>query len=1266
MSHVSDYQKDILARLNQSVPFTVEAAEVRGQWHSFTPILVFSGLRITLPHNADKPIEVGEGRVALDVLETLQTRTLQMARLSIAGLNLQGELTAQGQLSIAGFQGGGGDRLRDWFEGFLLNLEHLTLSNNQLQLTLPGGEKRDLDLNLQVIREGSYRRVEGELLSTAGTRIYALAEGLGNPLQKERFSGDLYLDIDLPDVAAVGSMLPDGGPVIWGDGALDLQLWLGWDRGLPSVDASLRGRDLVLRAKDESWRVPLDYLALEGSLIERDSSYTVMASNLEVQSSGAQLLIPRVQFDTRGASLRVRAEHVPVAPLNDILVGLDVTPAKLAEVFRIMSPRGELTALQFDTADIASLGKDWQLEANFEQLALESWSGAPGVSAARGFAKLSTGGGSIVLDSQQFSMSFPSVYREPLYFDDFNGTVYVGWDKDAVILSSDLITARGVEGTANALFGLTIPLQASAVGVEMDLLVGLEDTYPIHRSKYLPYILNDGLLNWLGSSIGEGHIEEGAFLWRGSLRKQASAARTVQLFFTVDSTRLTYHPDWPAVFDLEGTVLINDANVSVWSESARLFDSDIRRLSVETWVNSDAEVVLAVQGKLYGTAADGLAVVNDSALTEIVGQTFSRWKLDGDLETELQLEINLGDKTVAPKIDVALQLQDVKASIEPGGLSLEGVTGSVNYNASRGFSSEQLTGTMWGKPLVAELKQLEKVLVDKGLGSEEPVWASPVEVQVESDLAMADIRSWLNLEQLAFAEGKSAVDLSINITPGQLPVLRLESNLLGTSLDLPSPWGKRAEQARDFSVRVPLGAEAINLGIELEPGFRMSLEVAENTFVAGAIGFARAPAPLQAGMLRITGHAPVVDEALWIDFVDQYFSTSPELDESGLSVSIEELQADTLVLWGQDLHDVVFSLQIDATQWQLEAEAPWMRGMARISEETAQSYVALEYLDLAGFDQLSIPAGSSGQTPDLPDFRVSIEELLNGDKMLGDLHFNLHSADNTLTAENITGELAGLTLNDSAPGELVWSQGSESKTDLNLQFSFRDLGASLEQLDYENIVETESGSLTLALNWPGGPQDFSLLEGQGSLLLGIDAGRFLDAPAGATGALRVVNILNLAEIVGQLSLSHMFESGIPFHAVDGEIFLHSGTLEVASMDVRGASSGFQFSGVSNMEKKTLDGELVATLPVANNLTWVAALAAGLPVAAGVFVVSKVFEKQVNSLSSAVYEISGTWDDPQIKLDRIFDTAQKKNRSKTAAAPLAADDSPVIQSSTDDS
>jgi uncharacterized protein YhdP len=285
---------------------------------------------------------------------------------------------------------------------------------------------------------------------------------------------------------------------------------------------------------------------------------------------------------------------------------------------------------------------------------------------------------------------------------------------------------------------------------------------------------------------------------------------------------------------------------------------------------------------------------------------------------------------------------------------------------------------------------------------------------------------------------------------------------------------------------------------------------------------------------------------------------------------------------------------------------------------------------------------------------VAIERLHRGDQELGNLAFNLRSEGPALIATELTGEIAGLKLGQPEAGQLSWQQEAPESSTLQLDVGFDDLGDTLAELGYERIVETRGGSFSFDLTWPGAPQAFALEQGEGAVSVAIRQGRFLEASSGASGALRVVNILNLADIVQRLSLAHMFESGIPFDSVKGEIFLHGGTIEVAGMEVKGPSS-FYFSGVAGVEQRSLDGELVATLPVADNLPWVAALAAGLPVAAGVYVVSKLLQKQVDQLSSAVYSIHGSWDEPQVEFAHIFDSGGDREGGQVQAAVEATSD-----------
>src|SRR5690625_7816120 len=76
--------------------------------------------------------------------------------------------------------------------------------------------------------------------------------------------------------------------------------------------------------------------------------------------------------------------------------------------------------------------------------------------------------------------------------------------------------------------------------------------------------------------------------------------------------------------------------------------------------------------------------------------------------------------------------------------------------------------------------------------------------------------------------------------------------------------------------------------------------------------------------------------------------------------------------------------------------------------------------------------------------------------------------------------------------------------------------------------------------------------------------------------------------------------------------------------------------------ETPDARMGDTLPFASNLTFLTALVGGLPAAAGVYLVSKLLERQVDQATSVSYRISGDWDDQKIKFDRLFEGNMRLN------------------------
>jgi len=1245
------YQREILQELNHRVPFIIDAQRVSAEWHSFTPVLVFDGLRLTLPGERERSLEISEGRIALDVAASFRTRSLQMSLLRLNGLDLAGDLGADGSLRIRGFDGSD-TPLGDWLQEFLLNVERAALGDAHLTLALADGEQREFDLDLALSREGSRRRLEAKLASSHGLEVSALAQGVGNPFQPGSFSGQLYLDVDAADVGAVTDLAGAALGKVRVDGSLGLEMWTSWDQGEAETVLRVGMDNALLRSVDGSWQLPADRFAFNAGLERRNDGWFLAVAPLELARGELRFELPRLQLHVHGETLDLRAQGLPLESLSGLVAGSEALPPGGADLINALRPRGTLSSLQLDVDDIGTPLAQWQLLANFDGLAVDPWHGAPGVTGASGHVRLTPGSGSVVLDTRQFSMAFPTVYEQALEYDDFHGTIDIHWDDEAVVLSSGLVEAHGEEGPVRVLFGLSVPLVASQVGLEMDLMVGLENSRASHRGKYIPYILSQKLRPWLAASIGDGLIEQGGFIWRGSLDPDSTALHTVQLFFNVRDAALGFDPDWPPLAHIDGTVLINDSNVSVWADKAQLLDSGVHDLSVEAWLDAADELWLAIDGEVAGPAADGLAVVNGSPLAQAAGDVFRDWQLEGDLVTQIALLLDLGDDPAPPDVHVSSRFSAVNLDIRPGELPLRGISGELDYDTSTGFSSRDLVGQLWGRPLQASVAQLP-VSAEPGAGSGH----SAVSVTIATTVDMKDVRNWLGLEQLAFAKGQAAASLELVAGTGKPAQLSIDSSLDGISLDLPVPWGKPADRERGLHLTLAPGGDSLLLGIAMADELEAELELVGGEPRSAAVALGGVPVQRQAGQVRVGGHAAFADATQWQDFLETYFGAAAgakQVGEGGsdLAFIIDQLQVDQLVAGGRDLGGVLLGAADDGGHWRVTASNEWLRGEL-LYIAGARSSLDLHFLDLAGLDNLDLSAGDEAEIVRVPELAVSIGELRRGETLLGSLAFDLRSDGPDIRATDISGELFSMQLHTAQPGELVWHQGADSHTSLAATLHFGDLGDTLQGLGYEQAIVTREGSFDLALEWPGGPQDFSLQAGKGSLGVDIGEGHFPDVSAGASGTLRVVSILNLAEIVRRLSLSQMFESGIPFDKVEGEVSLEDGTIAVANMDVQGSASSFQFSGISDVASRTLDGELVVTLPVANNLPWVAALTAGLPVAAGVFLLSKVFESQFNRLTSAVYTATGTWDDPVVRFDRVFDDTATPGAIPPAVAPPLA-------------
>ena len=695
--------------------------------------------------------------------------------------------------------------------------------------------------------------------------ISLLAEGVGDPTRPESFVGELYVAIQVTDLAAAREFISAQPLPVWAEGALELQLWLGWDAGVPSMELQLEGRDWLISPANDSWEMPLERLALQANLARSDARWSVTVSDIALEQDEVSLALPALQLAIEGKTAQLLTRDVVLQDVVALVSASAVLPAQLRDITGALNPRGRLPALEINLSDIENPRDTWSARANFDDLEVDSYRGAPGSDAISGYVTLSPGEGLVTIDSQNPTLDFPSVFTQPLTFDELYGSLAIDWNTERLRIDSGILTTQGDEGRARVLLGLEIPASPTKDGIEMDLLVGLQDAHPTHRVKYTPYVLDAGLLKWLRDSIGDGVIEQGAFLWRGSLKKEAPQLRTVQLAFNVADMDLTYHSRWPPVTVQEGVILIDNSDVSVWAERAALYDSVVENLSVETWLGEQNAIMLALQGEVSGPAKDGLYVLNNSPLSGVVGSAFAQWQTEGQLHTRLEILLNLSDGSVPPVVEVMTQWRDADITIIPGNLAVEGVSGQFDYSTARGFLSRDLQGFLWGQRVAAQFRQEHPEVT----GRYDPA-LSVLNIDFETVVSMADVRDWLQLDLMAFAEGLTPAAASLRITPGERPLLTLQSELQGVQLDLPPPWNKLPEQSRPLKLSLPLGAGTMPLSLSLGDDLELLLSIVEGRVNGGALGLEKVLPDIEAGVLRVEGHTSLVDVDSWLAFIDSY------------------------------------------------------------------------------------------------------------------------------------------------------------------------------------------------------------------------------------------------------------------------------------------------------------------------------------------------------------------------------------------------------------
>ena len=531
-----------------------------------------------------------------------------------------------------------------------------------------------------------------------------------------------------------------------------------------------------------------------------------------------------------------------------------------------------------------------------------------------------------------------------------------------------------------------------------------------------------------------------------------------------------------------------------------------------------------------------------------------------------------------PTINASVRADSGTLTYPEADLQWTQVNGELGFNSDEGFSENPLQARFMGAPVTVLMRRSEN--------------GQSLNIRQYGRL---DVRQLLDRTELPEGmdmglSGDIGYQATLDVSTDTASAVTLYSDLAGLSVDWPEPL------AKDIDDEAPL---RVTVTPRQESGVDMSVDWQDRA------------------NLDMTWESGMVDVAL-----------------------------NELFLGDRQLTDITVSARQSDSEWLITTDSEWASGHVLWPQDDRPVSVDFERLMLSRGNSESgdeqEPEQQAQTFRDLglgnwPDVDVHIADLNMDGENAGSWSFQLRPEATQLLVQDIVGTLKSLTLT----GELAWSIAAGREI---TRFTGDINGKSLADLDTlvgaEIPFRSKNTAVKLDVDWPGRPDQFDVSGLSGSVSVRFDDGVILEGNNTAQ-LFRVFNLLNADTLWRRLKLdfSDLYEAGVAFDAISGKASMINGLLTLdPELQVVGPSGAFKLTGTSNMIEETLDMRMVVVLPLTQNLPLAALLmGAGAPIGGALFVLDKVLGDPLSKLTSATYSVSGSWDEPDVRLRRVFDT-----------------------------
>ncbi len=1193
--NINEYRSSIEQRLSSELGQPVSIGALSSSWNWLDPTIVARDIVVVSENDrSDVAGSLKSIRIGLDFLASLMRLRIVFADFDADGLELTINQTPRGRVTIEGVDIPDPvandlelwlDIAGKWLSDPSVKITRLDLGVRDANGTLRHVEVPQLDL---IYRRGLFH-ASGRAMRPGTTEQLASFGLVGRHFFRGDFTGQIYADINsgrlfdgLAEEYAWRNIRAEG---------FDLggQVWMTFRDGrIEQVSGNLETPYLQLGVGRQSLAPLEDIRATFGwrrhdSLAEHEPETTAKPwyttgefhlKELTWEWNGHTVSPFSLRFSHRDGGRRLIADALPLQPLRRLVVGMNLLPGRAERALENYRPTGRLDRMMLKLPTDDSRG--FELTAALNNVGVRAHDGAPGASGLDGTLFVDRNGGFVRVSNDELSLGFPDLFRGFWNLRDVRAGV--AWRLEGGLTRVYADDIRMVYDTDTRLTG-AFDLRMDQGGEDnLGLKVGVRDGTADMLADFVPVkVVDPDLYQWLTTAITEADIPSGEFYGHGQIDRDAPENSFVSsMGYRFEEASIRYDERWPEVTDASGEVSIQDGRVQIDIRSGRTGGLELEPGEVRVVPEEEGALVYVdASAPVPGSA---LAFwMDNSPLGELAGEAGRSISLDGDFHLDLGLGLPLVSDA-PPTISASVRANSGTLTYPEADLQWTQLNGELRFSRDEGFSEAPLKAHFMGSPVT--------VLMRRGDNGQS------LNVRQYGRL---DIRQLLDQTELPDGmdmglSGDIGYQATLEVSPDTASAVTLYSDLAGLSVDWPAPLAKDTEDETPLRVTVtPRQESGVDLSVDWQD--RANLDMT-----------------WQAGMVDIA-----LNELVLGDRQLTNMTVSARQSDSEWLVTADSEWTSGRVVWPRDDQPVSVDLE-RLTVYRSDSETD----EGQESERQAQTFRDLEISNW-------------------PDVNVRIAALNMDGESAGSWSFQLRPDAAQLRVQDIVGALKSLTLT----GELDWSIATGREVtrftgDINGN-SLADLGTLVGA---EIPFRSKNTAVKLDIDWPGRPDQFDVSGLSGSVSVRFDDGVILEGNNTAQ-LFRVFNLLNADTLWRRLKLdfSDLYEAGVAFDAISGKASMINGLLTLdPELQVVGPSGAFKLTGTSNMVEETLDMSMVVVLPLTQNLPLAALLmGAGAPIGGALFVLDKVLGDPLSKLTSATYSVSGSWDEPDVRLRRVFDT-----------------------------